>query len=52
MPGCGGSSLNVPRWTECRRVARLQLLAAGFDRLSKKLDEAVRRRAQRLYLGS
>ena len=42
-------SMDPRRWQRCREAARTQLLAEGFDRLSKKLDDAVRRRALRLW---
>lgn len=34
---------------QCRDRARRELLAAGFNPLSKKLPEAIARRARRYY---
>ena len=53
MP-CNGYSthpydIDPRRWARCRAEARRQLLAAGFEPLSAKLDDAVRKRAHRLW---
>lgn len=54
MPTTGGYyygfwEADPRRWERCRQQARAELIAEGFDRLSKKLDDAVRKRAMRLW---
>ena len=53
MP-CNGYSthpydIDPRRWERCRAEARRQLLATGFEPLSSKLPEAVRKRALQLF---
>lgn len=42
-------SIDPRRWERCKKQAREALIAGGFDRLSKKLDDAVHKRALRLF---
>ena len=54
MPTYGGYQFgpweaDPRRWARCRVKARADLIAGGWDRLSKKLDDAVRKRAERLF---